>query len=469
MPTFSANYTEPGIYVDIKDVSSPAIAPGQTVIAFIGYGKLTKRFSESLTRDAAGSQDWTDTLSKDAVSVTSQIIDEFGNVYYKNEDYILSIEDGNSVIDWGLGDAQDTGEAPSGGTEYEVIYEVFKTQEDDDFEPQMIQSEDHAYDVFGDPLETNDSDNKQTLPLGLKIAFGNGSAPAMAVQIDENDSDPIKTAIDKLEKEYVNIVVPCLPISSDENNSVVSDLYSHVRDMSSLLERKYRIALLGLSTDVDNPDDFASTVSEYENLASVDSDRMGIIGGSKTGVNIDGEENIVGSWTLASAIAGILGNPNFDVAEPISGKILTGIDKIYDIWDRKQKNQIASKGITIVEEDGIVNRVRHFLSTDMTTPISQELKTKIVADYIARITIDTLKATFINTRNVGQETISNIEAVQRLLLQAQQDNDILRSPEGFRNINAKQNETEPRQIDINYEILPVLEVNWIYINMGITF
>ena len=464
MPTFAVSYTEPGVYVRIQNVNIPALPPGVQRIALVGYGKLTKNvINEEITRGG----DTKDALSysnENAVSISSQISDEFGNRYYETTDYVLNTGVGGEEAEMAEVDWSPAGSEPTAGVKYYVNYVVNKLSLEGDFDPKIMYSAEESVDTYGTPQELNGNSKEQSLPTGAQLVFTNGASQVVCVQINPDDSDPINDAIDKLESEEVTVVIPCVPVSSTVNTGVPAYLSTHVDLMSEVLEGKFRIVILGVPAGTDATG-FSTALSEYTALGAIANRRIGVIGTSRAQITINSELKEVGSWAMACAIGGIIGIESNNAGEPISGKILAGFTAIYDTFKRNQKNQIAQQGVTVIEKDGAVYRVRHFLSTDMATVLTQEMKATIISDYIASITINALKAVFINTRNLGEETTSNIKAVQRLLLEAQVP-DIIN---GYDKIDATVNELDPRQIDLNFAILPTLDVNWIYVTLGVEF
>jgi len=454
MPTFSVSYIEPGTYVNIRTISIPATAPGTINLAIIGNGKREKNVLNVEIVRGSGDTDELPYDEERIISISPQITDEYGDIYKSPDDYEKT-EYENSIT-W-------KGNQPLEGTKYYVNMVVTKTEEENDFDPQYIESEDIAYDLYGNRMEVNSMDEYCTLPTAISLAMRNGSGPVIGVQVNEEDADPYETALNKLQSEDVQLIV----IAKDIDASLLSALSTHLTNMSTLLEGKFRRGLVGIPKDTDNQENFSDILSSYSDFASVNNKRLGLIGVSNCEISTPSGNMEIGAWGLAAAIGGIVSNPNNDPGEPITGKLVTGFESIKDKFIRKQKNRIAGNGVTIVEKDGAVNIIRHFLSTDMSTPATQELKITGIADYFAILLIKTLNAVVVNTRNLGTETINNIKAIINLLSSAQVDNRILEEP--ARNVSVVRSEIDPRQMNVGLEILPVGDVNWIYIDMGVVF
>ncbi len=462
MATFSVAYTQPGVYVDIRSAKIPATPPGDINLAIIGHASLQKQFLNTAMFRGEGLEDVLPYADEDIYQIYTEIRDEFGDRYFIDRDFVKD-EYSNKIV-WL---EEEDSNRPMENTTYYVSGMLNKKEEDGDFNPKYIDSDELKILVYGNSMKENTDGKEARLPKAIDLALGHGAGHVYGVQINPNDFDGIKDAINKLRTEDIQLIVIADDITPDE----LSHLTFHVEDMSDLLEGKFRRALVGMPLDSDN-EEFSDVLQKYEDMASVNSSRIGIVGPSNNRVS-SGFTNPAhyqyGGWVLASAIAGIIANPNNNPGEPISGKLIGGdILEIGDRFTTKQKNRIAGKGITLVEKTGAINRVRHFLSTDMSSPITQELKITGIADYMARITISALTAIFVNTRNLGSETIANIEAVINLLSTAQIDNGVLTAP-GIQNMSITRNELEPRQIDVEFEILPVFDLNWIKITMGVTF
>jgi len=77
------------------------------------------------------------------------------------------------------------------------------------------------------------------------------------------------------------------------------------------------------------------------------------------------EETLVDGTYLASMLAGSVVSPNTDVATPWTNRRLIGATKLAKTLDAVEMNQVAVKGVTVLEDRPPVIRVRHGLTTDL--------------------------------------------------------------------------------------------------------
>jgi len=517
MPTFTPQYTEPGVYVQFADVTVPAAPPGAFIPAIIGLGKKTLTIVEQVKKGAANSQD---DLKKTPVFEIISITDKAGKTYVKDTDYVLT----NDKVDW-----SPAGDEPITGSVYYVTYTYIKG--DADYAPYLTTRQDTIFSLFGSPefpnliltgtatggtsntlttgltmtlneykgkyvkitsgvgvgqerlivsntttgvltvapnwttvpdntsvYEINDI-STNTLSIGAKICQQQGASYVLCVQAKDDTVTALQEAIDSLKNERCYVIV--LMKGLEAGNSLISYLKNHVDQMSSLLERKFRISIIGApinSTDVNDYITAATSIKHYRVAYLSPSDQIYTI--NNTDYTVDGSY-------LAAALAGIICNPNYTWAEPISGKSIISFKDIRDIFTRAEKNNMASNGVCIIEKKEAGDfRVRHALSTDPTSVATQELKVTRIKDGLAEYLIRNLTNAFINTRNLGSETIANITAFIKFLLGAVvRRNDIVE----FRDLEVTQNPLEPRQIDVKFYIKPTLDINWIFITFGVTF
>ena len=100
---------------------------------------------------------------------------------------------------------------------------------------------------------------------------------------------------------------------------------------------------------------------------------------------------LVDGTYLASAVTGSTVSPTIDVATPWTGMRLFGFDQLGRVLDAVQQNQVAVKGITVLEDKSPVIRIRHGLTTDMANILTKTPTVITIADEVqrqARATLD---------------------------------------------------------------------------------
>ncbi len=171
------------------------------------------------------------------------------------------------------------------------------------------------------------------------------------------------------------------------------DLYSYVKrhaDLeSSRRKRAERTAILGVST--------GTQPSEVGDLAeALSSRRLRLIYPDIAQISITdafGVESpfIVDSTYVAAAFAGDRASPNIDVATPWTRARVVGFEGLARDLDEVEKNQVAVRGVTVMEDAGSSLRVRHGLTTELANQVTRIPTMQTIMDFVeqqTRITLD---------------------------------------------------------------------------------
>lgn len=82
-------------------------------------------------------------------------------------------------------------------------------------------------------------------------------------------------------------------------------------------------------------------------------------------------DHLVDGPFIAAALAGSIVSPNMDVATPWTGRRLVGFTQLGRRLDAVEQNQLAVKGVTVLEEQLPFLRVRHGMTTDLTSTLTK--------------------------------------------------------------------------------------------------
>jgi len=107
-------------------------------------------------------------------------------------------------------------------------------------------------------------------------------------------------------------------------------------------------------------------------------------------VNND-KQFLVDGTILSAAMAGNRASPNIDVATPWTRARLLGFDELARILDAVEQNQVAVRGVTILEDRRPAISVRHGLTTDVTNVLTKTPTVMTIADEVqqqTRVTLD---------------------------------------------------------------------------------
>jgi len=256
------------------------------------------------------------------------------------------------------------GTRPSFGSTYYATYNYTRST-DDYATAHRVYNPDQLY-AYTTPLTTtNYTVNK--LAVAGEIAFENQAPSLYLIQINDSTApgtptpNQIHTAIDVAETKsgITDIVV----IDTSEDTAVY--LMGHVADQSSLFNKNYRRAWLGMarSTDIGDPDTpdtlvYRSTRTLQPGATSPARGRLILASpceADRTLTLEDGTEVTVeldGSY-IATAIAGLFTSfPS--PADALVRKTITGFvtgDDTFETYLKAERHTLASNGVTVVTKD----------------------------------------------------------------------------------------------------------------------
>ncbi len=319
--------------------------------------------------------------------------------------------------------------------------------------------------------------NENSITLGAQIMFDKGAPFVITSQYKEDlfDSSNIKQAVIDLEQdvdgfrpEYLVLMRGINPVSE---TGIVTFLRDHVTTMSDVLNNKYRAVGIGLAI---GSTDFTAIRSLALGSANR---RVDIFDASEFPRDFGTGQGVLtldGAYG-AAAVAGEYCNRAFDAGEPISQKgigVAFDVDRFSNPFLDKEKNEMASAGVTIIDKIPGDIQIRHFLSTDNTTIFAAEGKLRRIADNVSKLLRNSLEKTVIGRRFVisqtgQQDVISLTRATINFLLRALRDNPNQQITK-FNNLSVKQNQTEKRQLDIQVDIFLTTDVIWTFALLGFT-
>lgn len=330
------------------------------------------------------------------------------------------------------------------GKEHEIIAGLFATQS-----------------YVADPT---DATGKKLLPFGINVSQYAGPNNTNPTFYFFNGADGVVTAksyIDAINNELTTVradVIVVLNTDSTLNNTI----QDHCALMSSHDERNERIAIVSGGVS----ELYTTTIANVQAIQQGSApERMVYIwptGGyrqdpvQRTTVVLDGS-------FLAAACAGILCSN--DAAEPLTRKRIAGFSDVSVKTSRTQKNLIARNGITIIENDPRAGlRVRDGITCNPSTPETQEISVVRQLDFTAQNVRDLLDDNIVATK-ITQNTLPVVQTLTKNKLQSLVDAKIIY---GFKDVSARINPLDPRQIDVRFTVRPAYPCKYIEIVISVT-
>lgn len=315
-------------------------------------------------------------------------------------------------------------------------------------------------------------DNPVTLAAYLAILNGAVLVGIKQVQKDTNGSASVEAyrdAVDTLEGPLPGGILPDILVAlRGDSASLFQYMTRHADIQSDLRHRAERTVLAGVSAGT-----LPRTVGDI--AQSIQRSRFRVVYPDIMFVPIpsaDGpdEETLVDGTFLASMLAGSLVSPNTDVATPWTNRRLLGANRFGRTLDAVEQNQIAVRGVTIVEDrtPGVV-RVRHGLTSDMIgastggNPTLSKLPTiTLIVDEVQKQTRRTLER-FIGTKFLPG-ILSQIEGQLSNTLKLLVDAQILSAYTG---VKARVSSEDPTAAEVEAWVAPVFPLLYIVVQFNL--
>ena len=264
------------------------------------------------------------------------------------------------------------GAEPGIGDLYYVTYQYLKQ----DFSTQLYTKFSSIEAAYGALSPDN------PVSLGAFLALTNGAVLIGIKQVqkdtdlngdgipDTASTQAFVAAVDDLEGPLPGNLLPniLVPLKGDD-----VDFFAYVArhcDIQSLIRnRAERTAIAGVTAGVEpkTAGDIAQAVGRARfRLVYPDIVFMPLPRADGTD-----EEVLVDGTFLASGLAGAIVSPNVDVATPWTGRRLFGYNQLARVLDAVEQNQVAVRGVTVLEDRPPVLRVRQGLTTDLTSILTK--------------------------------------------------------------------------------------------------
>lgn len=271
------------------------------------------------------------------------------------------------------------GNEPANGDVYYVTY-VYTKQ---DFSTQFYSKMSSIEKAFGSATPDN------PVSLAAYLAILNGAVVVGIKQVQraagENQASvtAYRDAITELEGVLPGQVQPdIITLMRGDSTDLYTFLKKSCEIQSSIRYRAERTALIGTTAGT-TP---AGAMSLAQTMGST---RVRLVYPDMATLNIQDaigntKEYLVDGPYLAAALAGSIVSPNVDVATPWTGRRLVGFTQLARQLDAVQANQVASKGVTILQDQPPFIKVRHGLTTDMTNILTKLPTIVMIADEVQR-------------------------------------------------------------------------------------
>jgi len=316
---------------------------------------------------------------------------------------------------------------------------------------------------------------------GLKIKY-----------IDQNDADFFDTnwfeAFEKLEAFSAQIIVP---LPTQTISSIFQAAVTHCETMSSIANRKERVAIVGAINGVtdqalignklvaiedvgviegiqgdDAEEVFQENIEDLQNFKlneNFTSKRCVYMFPDQIVRNINGTNTIIDGFYMAAAAAGRLAG-TFNVAIPLTNKTLTGFNILRDrTYSQVILNQLGSVGATVVEPIAGGGRTLAARTTSNSGFIEdEEVSIIFIRDRVKEIMRQSLLG-YIGTVQ-DSSTNSVIQGRVVTILNSLINQGLI---ETFANVSIERDKVDPRQINVYFRFVPTFPINYVFIDIEV--
>lgn len=349
------------------------------------------------------------------------------------------------------------GAQPAVGDVYYVSYNYRKQ----DFSAQLFTKLSAIEAAFGE----NSTSNPVTLASYLSIINGAVLVAVKQVQKDVDvDSDgEFDSASEAAFIAAIDDVQGPLPGGADPD--ILVPLYGssltlfqylgmHCDIQSSMRYRSERTSIVGVSAGVEEKE--AGSTAQAIGRSRVRMVYPDIYTLSLTEADGTLNSQIVDGTYMAAAVAGNRCAPTIDVATPWTGAPIFGFDDIARVLDPVQQNQVAVRGVTVIDQKGRVIRIRQGLTTEMKNILTKLPTVTTIADEVQRQTRSALDR-FIGTKflpGVTGQIEGQLNNTLKLLKAAQ----IIAAYTG---VSAKVSDDDPTTAEVTAYYQPVFPLLYI--------
>jgi len=356
-----------------------------------------------------------------------------------------------------------TGAEPAVGDIYFATYEYLK----DNFDTSLFTKFSTIEAAYG----RLNPDNPVTLASYLALLNGAVLLGIKQVQKDtDTDGDGIsdqasvqafRDAVDDLEGALPGGILPDILVAlRGDSADLFSYMAQHADVQSALRNRAERTIMAGVAAGTSE-----RTVGDI--AQAIRRDRFRIVYPDVAAITLpraDGndEETVVGGPFLAAALSGSVVSPQFDVASPWTNRRLFGFNRLERVLDAVEQNQVAVRGVTVLEDRPPALRVRQGLTTDMSGLLTRLPTIRLIVDETQRQARQTLE-NFIGLKflpGVLSQIEGNLSNTLKLLVEAQ----ILSAYTG---VKAVLNPDDPTLIEAEAFIQPVFPILYILLTFNL--
>ncbi|MFE6000300.1 hypothetical protein ACFQ6C_26125 [Streptomyces sp. NPDC056454] len=488
----SATYTPPGVYV--SDASTPVVTPrsvSTNIVTVIGPALGYETHSEVLTVYSASPTP----LSQRGVyasavagppAIAAPVVRTLAGVLMVyGEDYTFEVTAGSGGASTAVtqirrlsaDDEDPTQPSPKGlknGDQVRITYAFTSAAY---YEPTLHEDYDGIVAAYGPalvsvaPVDITASQVASPITLASKIALENGAAGVLCVPTNPTSGDyraQLAAAYRKIEVDHrAQLLVPLFVDGTYDAHTptnvanLLSDVKLHCE--TAALDGYGRIAFTGTARTYDNStghDQLAIQQNHKRLVLAYPNRLLAFNSAVNASTEIDG-------FYLAAAMAGRLArNP---VARGLSRQPLSSFSglpaPVAQQMTRTFRNNLSRSGVCVAEIDQ-ANRlvVRHGLSTQMQSILTQEISLTRIGDTLLQMTQAGMENAGLIGEPITADMTTNVKgSLIGLLEQAVSDAVIV----SYANVQVRQLSADPSIIEATFSYKPAIPMNYIVVKFAV--
>jgi hypothetical protein len=344
---------------------------------------------------------------------------------------------------------------PAAGQEYYVTYyKILNNFTLTEYTSESDIKANHGDILMSDGITTN------KLTIGAFLSLRNGSPSVIVGQLDNttwtNKYTPLESEFNvslNLQltslKNMVDFKLYVIPMTNF--SSSINYVWNHCKLLSAPENKGERTCIAGLARGTTIPT-FTSTASAYGSTRLILIAPSEIRFSDLTAVPLAGD-------VAAAAFSGLRVNTP-RVSQAMTGQALTGIS-VETTYAPSQERDLLGAGLAVLVSKAGVVSILHDKSTDVSTPDTEENAIVEVADYLKRITRETLYTVYkgapitkllpsamgTTLAKLFEKEITNVNVVE------------------YKEISIQQDTNDPRLILVNAKVKPIYSLTFIDITL----
>lgn len=360
---------------------------------------------------------------------------------------------------------------PADGDTYYISYKYRRT----DFSPRIFTQYEDIVATYGNYNVALNGYVSNGVTLAAQLAMQNGAEEVIISQVESDTNQGFKDAIDKLANVDENIISVDIIVPLTTDYEVIQHLSDHVTLYSSDEFCLYRMGYVGASKD--EPIDSDAQDYEGDKLGSIQktmamkNERMVyVVPGTvqKTVINPVTGYSVVRTLPAPYAAAAVAGLAmRNDLAEPLTNKVVYGIDSLGTIYQEVDANKLANAGCLVLKQDKNEIRVRHGITTFYEFQTFNDVHSNEITFIQIKDRVISLCRSELGRKYVGNKLKTSIlNDIEYTLTQLLNTLAAAETIIGYEGVSVTRDIDNPMQVNIKFFIEAVYPLNFLEVEFG---